>query len=92
MSHTPLLPPLHPRRLPTVADVIAESPSVHSCGPLTVAWRLVAPLTLADLGPFLALAVADRLSVPRRGGDHPRSAGAAVRPRRALGKGAVDAG
>ena len=55
---TPLLPPLHPRRLPTVADVIAESPSVHSCGPLTVAWRLVAPLTIADCGPFLALAIA----------------------------------
>ena len=58
MYHSPLLPPLHPRRPPTVADVIAESPSVHSCGPLTVAWRLVAPLTMADLGPFLALAVA----------------------------------
>ena len=58
MSHTPLLPPVHPRRLPSVADVITESSSVQSCGPLTVAWRLVAPLTLADLGPFLALAVA----------------------------------
>ena len=58
MSHTPLLPPVHPRRLPSVADVIAESPSVRTDGPLCVAWRLVAPLTLADLGPFLALAVA----------------------------------
>ena len=55
---TPLFPPLHPRRLPTVADVIAESPSVHSCGPLHVAWRLVSSLTIADCGPFLALAVA----------------------------------
>ena len=58
MYHTPLFPPLHPRRLPTVADVIAESPSVHDCGPLTVAWRLVAPLTIADCGPFLGLAIA----------------------------------
>ncbi len=58
MLSPPLLPPLHPRRLPTVADVIAESPSVQSDGPLCVAWRLVAPLTMADLGPFLALAVA----------------------------------
>ena len=55
---SPLLPPLHPRRLPTVADVIAESPSVRTDGPLCVAWRLVAPLTLADCGPFLGLAIA----------------------------------
>ena len=55
---SPLLPPLHPRRLPTVADVIAESPSVRTDGPLCVAWRLVAPLTMADCGPFLGLAIA----------------------------------
>ena len=58
MYHTPLLPPVHPRRLPTVADLMTESPSVRASGPLVVAWRLVAPLTMADLGPFLALAVA----------------------------------
>ena len=58
MLSPPLLPPLHPRRLPTVADVIAESPSVRTDGPLGVAWALVSRLTLADLGPCLGLAIA----------------------------------
>ena len=54
----PSFPSFDVHRPPTISDALAESPSVQSEGPLRVAWRLVAPLTFADLGPFLALGLA----------------------------------